>query len=49
MSVFKDLFSSATGLMSLAVLAGIAGMAGFFIAYVVRHVRQDSKHEHDSR
>ncbi|MFT7774072.1 DUF3149 domain-containing protein [Roseateles sp.] len=43
MSVFKDLLSSDSGLMSLAVLTFMLGMGGFFIRYFLRHMREDER------
>lgn len=43
MSVFKDLFTSDVGLLSLAVLLFMLGMAGFYVRYIVRHVREDER------
>lgn len=41
MTVFKDLFSSDAGLASLAVIAFMLGMGGFFVRYFLRHMRED--------
>lgn len=41
MTAFKDIFSSDAGLLSLAVIAFMLGMGGFFIRYFLRHMRED--------
>lgn len=43
MSALKDIFSSDAGLMSLAVIAFMLGMGGFYLRYFLRHVREDSE------
>lgn len=45
MAVLSELFSSDAGLLSLAVLAFMLGMAGFFIRYFLRHMREDEERE----
>lgn len=43
MEVLLQLFSSDSGLLSLAALAGVLGIAAFFFWYVIRHVKADSE------
>ena len=45
MSAFMDIFSSDAGLMSLAVIAVMLAMGGYYIYYFIRHVREDSARE----
>lgn len=45
MAVLSELFSSDAGLLSLAVLAFMLGMAGFFIRYFLRHMGEDEERE----
>lgn len=45
MTAFKELFSSDAGLLSLAVIAFMLGMGGFFIRYFLRHMHEDGKRE----
>ena len=45
MQAFKDLISTDYGLLSLASLGFIIGMAAFFIRYFVSHMRQDEARE----
>jgi Protein of unknown function (DUF3149) len=42
MHALKDLFTTDVGLMSLAGLAFMLGMAVFFIRYFLRHIREDA-------
>lgn len=39
----KDLFTSDVGLMSLAGLTFMIGMAVFFVRYFVRHIEEDAR------
>jgi hypothetical protein len=41
MTVFKELFSSDVGLMSLAVLLFMFGMGGFYVRYFIKHMHDD--------
>jgi hypothetical protein len=41
MAVFKDIFSSDSGLLSLAVITFMLGMGVFFVRYFVRHMHED--------
>lgn len=41
MTVFKDIFASNAGLLSLAVIAFMLGMGAFFVRYFVRHMHED--------
>lgn len=41
MTVFKDIFSSDAGLLSLAVIVFMLCMGGFFIRYFLNHMRED--------
>ncbi|MDO9314454.1 MAG: DUF3149 domain-containing protein [Burkholderiaceae bacterium] len=41
MHALRDLFTSDAGLMSMAVIAFMLGMGGFFIRYTLKHVRED--------
>ncbi|MCR5885240.1 DUF3149 domain-containing protein [Rhizobacter sp. J219] len=43
MHALKDLFTSDVGLMSLAGLAFMLGMAVFFVRYFVRHIEEDAR------
>lgn len=43
MHALKDLFTSDVGLMSLAGLTFMMGMAVFFVRYFVRHVEEDAR------
>ncbi len=45
MAVLSELFSSGSGLLSLAVMAFMVGMAGYFIRYFLRHMREDEEKE----
>lgn len=49
MTVFKDLFSSDAGMLSLAVIAFMLGMGGFFIRYFLRHMHEDEARSGDRR
>ncbi|HOX66222.1 MAG: DUF3149 domain-containing protein [Rhizobacter sp.] len=49
MHALTDLFTSDAGLMSLAVIAFTLGMAGFFIRYTLKHVREDEAAAHVKR
>lgn len=42
MTVFKDIFASDAGLLSLAVIAFMLGMGAFFVRYFVRHMHEDA-------
>jgi len=41
MHALKDLFTSDVGLMSVAGIAFMLGMAVFFVRYFLRHMRED--------
>jgi hypothetical protein len=41
MHALRDLFTSDAGLMSMAVIAVMLGMGGFFIRYTLKHMRED--------
>ncbi|WP_395701777.1 DUF3149 domain-containing protein [Aquabacterium sp.] len=41
MQALKELFSSDVGLMSLATLGIIIGMAAYFIRYFLHHMHED--------
>jgi hypothetical protein len=43
--LFKELLTSDVGLMSLAGLVFMLGMAVFFIRYFLRHMREDEARE----
>lgn len=43
MHALKDLFTSDVGLMSLAGLSFMIGMAVFFVRYFVRHIEEDAR------
>ena len=43
MHALKDLFTSDVGLMSLAGLTFMIGMAVFFVRYFVRHIEEDAR------
>lgn len=45
MQLFKELLGSDVGLMSLAGLVFMLGMAVFFIRYFLRHMREDESRE----
>ncbi len=49
MSVFKDLLSSDSGLLSLAVLVFMFGMGGFYVRYFLRHMREDEMRQGGKR
>lgn len=46
MQAWIDFLTTDYGLMSLAVILFILGMAGFFAWYISKHVREDTAH-HD--
>ncbi len=41
MHALKDLFTSDVGLMSVAGIAFMLGMAAFFVRYFVTHMQED--------
>jgi len=41
MAVFRDIFASDAGLLSLAVIAFMLGMGAFFVRYFLRHMHED--------
>ncbi|NCT84524.1 MAG: DUF3149 domain-containing protein [Comamonadaceae bacterium] len=41
MSAFQELLGSDAGLLSLAVILFMLAMAGFFIRFFLRHMRED--------
>lgn len=43
MRLFMDLFTSDVGLLSAAVLAITLGMAGFYLRYFLKHMREDGE------
>lgn len=43
MHALKDLFTSDVGLMSLAGLTFMLGMAVFFVRYFARHIEEDAR------
>lgn len=43
MQVLPQLFSSDSGLLSLAALAGVFGIAAFFFWFVLRQVKADGE------
>ena len=43
MHALKDLFTTDVGLMSVAGLAFMLGMAVFFVRYFLRHMREDAE------
>lgn len=49
MTVFRDIFASDAGVMSLAVIAFMLGMGAFFVRYFVRHMREDEARKSDPR
>jgi uncharacterized membrane-anchored protein len=49
MTVFKDIFASDAGLLSLAVIAFMLGMGAFFVRYFVRHMRDDEARKGGTR
>lgn len=42
MHALKELFTTDVGLMSLAGIAFMLGMAVFFVRYFLRHIREDA-------
>jgi PAS domain-containing protein len=49
MHALKDLFTSDVGLMSVAVIAFMLGMAVFFIRYSLKHMREEEAATHQRR
>lgn len=49
MTVFKDIFASDAGLLSLAVIAFMLGMGEFFVRYFVRHTHEDETRKSGTR
>ncbi len=45
MQAWKDFFTTDYGLMSAAVILVVLGMAGFFINYFSKHIREDTERE----
>jgi hypothetical protein len=45
MHALKDLFTSDVGLMSVAGIAFMLGMAVFFVRYFLRHMQEDEARE----
>jgi Protein of unknown function (DUF3149) len=43
MAVFKDLFTSDVGLMSVVGLTFMLGMGAFYIRYFLKHIREDGE------
>jgi len=43
MQALKELFTSDAGLMSVAGIAFMLGMAVFFIRYFLKHIREDGE------
>lgn len=48
MQALKDVFTTDYGLMSLAVLAFIVGMGGWFVRYFIVHMREDEARQRRS-
>ena len=42
MRALTELFTTDVGLLSVAVLAFMLGMGGFYLRYFIKHVREDS-------
>lgn len=49
MAVFRDIFASDAGLLSLAVIAFTLGMGAFFVRYFVRHMHEDEARKSGTR
>jgi len=45
MHALKDLFTSDVGLMSLAGIVFMLGMAVFFVRYFLKHMKEDEARE----
>jgi predicted negative regulator of RcsB-dependent stress response len=45
MQAWKDFFTTDYGLMSALVILIVLGMAGFFINYFTKHIREDTERE----
>lgn len=41
MQALKELFTSDVGLMSLATIGIVLGMAAYFVTYFLRHMHED--------
>jgi uncharacterized membrane-anchored protein len=42
MRALTELFTTDVGLLSVAVLAFMLGMGGYYLYYFIKHVREDS-------
>ncbi|MBX3605612.1 MAG: DUF3149 domain-containing protein [Piscinibacter sp.] len=42
MRALTELFTTDVGLLSLAVLAFMLGMGGYYLRYFIKHVREDA-------
>ena len=42
MRALTELFTTDVGLLSLAVLAFMLGMGGYYLRYFIKHVREDT-------
>ena len=42
MRALSELFTTDVGLLSIAVIAFMLGMGGFYLRYFLKHVREDS-------
>jgi hypothetical protein len=49
MHALRDLFTTDVGLMSIAGIGFMLGMAVFYVRYFVKHVREDAAREAGSR
>ena len=45
MQALRDFFTTDYGLMSAAVIAFVLVMAGYFINYFTKHIREDTERE----
>lgn len=43
MQLWKELLSSEVGLLSLAVIVFMLGMAAYYVRYFLRHMEEDSR------
>lgn len=42
MQALKELFTTDVGLLSIAVIAFMLGMGGFYLRYFLKHMRDDA-------
>ncbi len=49
MHALKDLFTSDVGLLSLAGIAFMIGMAAFFVRFFIRHMHEDEAKQRQAR